>query len=213
MNQIVYDYIEEYIDKTHRKNDDFFESLRAYAEENHIYIVKRPVEQFLITFLSSLKPKKILELGTAIGYSALLMHKFSGGAKVTTIERDDSVLELAKKNIEKGGAAGDIRCIFGEASEVLESLNDTYDLIFIDAAKGQYRAYFDECVKKLNKGGVIITDDVLYMGMTATDTLFRKKHDTIIKRLREYLDYICKDERFHTVILPIGDGVAVTYIK
>ena len=213
MSNIVHDYIEEYIDKTQKKNEDFFENLRNYAESNHIYIVKRQVEQLLITLVSALKPKKVLELGTAIGYSALLFHEFSGGARVTTIERDSEVLKMAKENIKLRGAEDHINCIFGDASEVLQNLNEKFDLIFIDAAKGQYKSYFDECLKNLNPGGVIITDDVLYMGMTASDELAIKKHITITRRLREFLDYICNDERFSTTILPVGDGVAVTYVK
>ncbi len=213
MSNIVHDYIEEYIDKTQKKNDDFFENLRTFAESNHIYIVKRQVEQLLITLVSALKPKKVLELGTAIGYSALLFNEFSGGAYVTTIERDEEVLKMAKENIKSRGKEEYINCIYGEASEVLKELNEKYDLIFIDAAKGQYKSYFDECLKNLNPGGVIITDDVLYMGMTASDELAIKKHITITRRLREFLDYICNDDRFQTAILPVGDGVAITYVK
>ncbi len=213
MSQIVYDYIDDYINQTHRKNEPFFVNLRAYAEEHHIYIVKPQVEQFLKTFLSAYRPKQILEVGTAIGYSALLMHTCLPEANITTIERDENVLLLAKENIKKRGAENKIRCIFGDADEVLESLSSEFDFVFLDAAKGQYQAHFNLCLKRMKPGSVIITDDVLYMGMTATDELARKKHDTITRRLREFLNYLCRDARFETAILPIGDGVAVTYIK
>lgn len=212
MSNIVHDYIDEYIEKTQGKNIEMFEELRKYAESNHIYIVKRQVEQFLITMIKILKPKKILELGTAIGYSALLFHKFSG-ASVTTIERNQEVYETAKENIEKKGAKEHISCLLGEVDEILPKIDEKFDLIFIDAAKSHYKSYFDECIKKLSQGGIIITDDVLYMGMTASDELATKKHCTITRNLREFLDYICNDSRFTTTILPIGDGVAVTYIN
>ncbi len=213
-NNIVHGYIEEYIEKTHKKNDTFFEALRAYAEENHIYIVKSDVERFLRTLLSIHKPKQILEVGTAIGYSAMFMLESAGeDSFVTTIERDETVLCQAKESVEKRGLSARIRFIFGDATDVLDNLSGTYDFAFIDAAKGKSRDHFDKVLSKMEQGGVIVTDDVLYMGMTASDELATKKHITITRRLREYLDYLCTDARFETVILPIGDGVAVTYIK
>ena len=214
MSNIVKDYIESYLEKTHKENDAFFKELRCYAQEHHIYIVKQDVERFLRTLVSALKPKNILEVGTAIGYSAMFLLEASGEtAKITTIERDEIVFLQAKENIRKRGLEKRVRQIFGDASEVLCDLNDTFDFAFIDAAKGQYRAHFEEALRLAKKGGVIVTDDVLYMGMTASDELATKKHATITRRLREFLDFLCKDERFETVILPIGDGVAVTYIK
>ncbi len=213
MSNIVHDYIDDYIDKTHHKNEPFFETLRAYAEENHIYILKPQVERFLVTFLSAVKPKRILEVGTAIGYSSLLMLSALPDAEITTIERDETVLLMAKENIKKRGAEHKIHTIFGDATEVLETLGGTYDFAFLDAAKGQYKTHFEFCLNKMKPGGVIITDDVLYMGMTASDEIATKKHITITRRLREFLDFLCTDERFETSILPIGDGVAITYIK
>jgi predicted O-methyltransferase YrrM len=213
VSNIVHDYIDEYIDKTHSENEPFFTALRQYAIENHIYIVKPQVEQFLRTFLQAVHPAKILEVGTAIGYSALMMLSCLPDAEITTIERDETVLKMARENIEKRGAQAHIRCIYGDAGEVLENLGGTYDFAFLDAAKGQYQTHFQMVLSKMKPGGVIVTDDVLYMGMTASDALATKKHDTITRRLREFLEYICKDKRFETVILPIGDGVALTYIK
>lgn len=213
MSNIVKDYIEEYIDRTHGAGEAFFKELRAYATEHHIYIVKPPVERFLVTLLSIIKPKSILEVGTAIGYSALFMHACVPEAQITTIERDESVLNMAKENIKKRGAEDSIRCIYGDASEVLENLGGTYDFVFLDAAKGQYQAHFDLCLQKMQPGSVIVTDDVLYMGMTASDEIATKKHSTITRRLRAFLDELCTNPRFETTILPIGDGVAVTYIK
>lgn len=214
MSNIVHDYIEEYIGHTHKKNEPFFSELRAYAEREHIYIVKQDVERFLRTLISMIKPKEILEVGTAIGYSALFMLDSAGnGASVTTIERDEAVFLQAKENIKARGKEPFVRQIFGDASEVLENLTGMYDFVFLDAAKGQYRAHFDACLKLTRPGSVIVTDDVLYMGMTASDELATKKHITITRRLREFLDFLCTDPRFETVILPIGDGVAVTYIK
>jgi len=214
MNNIQYDYIENYINSTHKKEEPFFEKLREYAKENHIYIVKPQVERLLSVILSILKPEKILEVGTAIGYSSMLMLKYAGeNSHVTTIERDEEVLLMAKENIKLRGLDDKIRCIFGDATEVLESLTGEYDFIFIDAAKGQYRDHFEKSLKLIKSGGVILTDDVLYFGMTASDEFIVKKHDTITRKLREYLDFLCHDERFETNILPIGDGVAITYVK
>ena len=214
MNNIQYDYIEEYINRTHKKEEPFFSELREYAEKNHIYIVKPQVEKLLSVLMSVLRPKNILEVGTAIGYSSLLMLKYAGDeATVTTIERDEKVLLEAKENIKKRGMEDRIRCIFGDATEVLENISGDFDFVFIDAAKGQYRDHFDKALSMCHSGSVILTDDVLYFGMTASDELATKKHITITRRLREYLDFLCGDERFETTILPIGDGVAITYVK
>lgn len=214
MNDIQYDYIKNYINQTHKKEEPFFSQLREYAENNHIYIVKPQVERLLSVILSILKPEKILEVGTAIGYSSMFMLKYAGkNSHVTTIERDEEVLLMAKENIKTRGVEDRIRCIFGDATEVLEHLTGEYDFIFIDAAKGQYRDHFKKSLKLIKSGGVILTDDVLYFGMTASDEFMVKKHDTITKKLREYLDFLCHDERFETNILPIGDGVAITYVK
>lgn len=213
MSRIVYDDIEHYIDRTYKRNEPFLADLRAFAEENHIYIMKPQVEQLLRTILCAVRPKRILEVGTAIGYSALVFSACLPGAHITTIERDEDVLVLAKENIKKREAQNKIYTIFGDADEVLEALNGSYDFVFLDAAKGQYQKHFDLCLEKVAPGGMIVTDDVLYMGMTASDELATKKHITIARRLRAFLDYLCTDERFETAILPVGDGVAVTYIK
>lgn len=214
MNNIQYDYIEEYINNTHKKEEPFFANLRSYAEANHIYIVKPQVEKLLAVLMSVIRPQNILEVGTAIGYSSMLMLKYAGErAKVTTIERDEEVLLHAKENIRTRGLQDRIHTIFGDAAEVLESLSGEFDFVFIDAAKGQYRDHFEKSLKLIKSGGIILTDDVLYFGMTASDELATKKHITITRRLREYLDFLCSDERFETTILPIGDGVAITYVK
>ena len=213
-NNIVHEYITEYIEKTHKKSDSFYETLRAYAEENHIYIVKADVERFLRTLISIHKPKQILEVGTAIGYSAMFMVESADeNAVLTTIERDETVLSQAKENVEKRGLSHRIRFVFGDATAALAHVSGTFVFAFGDAAKGKSRDHFDKVLLHMRSGGVIVTDDVLYMGMTASDDLATKKHITITRRLREYLEYLCSDERFETVILPIGDGVAVTYIK
>lgn len=214
MNNVQYEHIENYINKTHKKEEAFFATLREYAEKNHIYIVKPQVERLISVLMSLIKPEAILEVGTAIGYSSMLMLKYAGqNSHVTTIERDEEVLLQAKENMKRRGVAERIRCIFGDATEVLDSLTGKYDFIFLDAAKGQYRDHFEKSLSLIKPGGIILTDDVLYFGMTASDEFMVKKHDTITKKLREYLDFLCNDERFETTILPIGDGVAITYVK
>ncbi len=214
MGNVQYEHIEKYINQTHKTEDEFFCKLREYAQKNHIYIMKPQVERLMAVLMQIIRPKRILEVGTAIGYSSMFMHKYAGeDSVVTTIERDDVVLEMAKENIKSRGIEDKIHCIFGDATEVLDSLSGEYDFIFIDAAKGQYRDHFDKSLKLIKSGGVILTDDVLYFGMTASDEYAVKKHDTITRKLRGYLDFLCSDERFETTILPIGDGVAITYVK
>ena len=155
------------------------------------------------------KVKSVLEVGTAIGYSAIRMAN-AGCEKIDTIEISESSAQIARENIEKADLSSVITVHLGDAKEVLPKMDGEYDLIFVDAAKGQYQEFFPHCMRMLKKGGVLISDNVLYKGMTATDDLFQHRKITIIRRLRQYLDMLSNHSELSTSVVPIGDGVAVS---
>lgn len=211
MSNINEEYIEDYIRNILPENTAYFRDLEVYAEENHIPIVEKEVAQLLKVLLKIHKPKKILEIGTAIGYSALIMAEATEDAEITTIERMPNMIELAKGNIDNTIYKDRITILEGDAEEILPKLDGKYDFIFLDAAKGQYIEFFNSCIELLGAEGLIVSDNVLFRGMVASDKLVIRRKKTIVKRLRKYLKYINEIEGFISSIIPIGDGVALTY--
>ena len=139
------------------------------------------------------------------------MNKACGGeCHITTIERDDNMINYAKENIKKFGLEEKINILQGDCLEVLESLHDEFDMIFMDAGKGHYNHFLPECLRLLKKDGIIIADNVLFRGMVASDDLVKRRKITIVKRMRKYLDMVSKDENLITTVIPMGDGIALT---
>jgi predicted O-methyltransferase YrrM len=210
MNGITYDYMEEYIRGLLFENNKVLIELEKYAHDNNVPIVLKETGRFLELMVSIQKPKKILELGTAIGFSAILMSEAAkNDVEIISIERDPLMIKEAKANFEKYDYSN-IRVLEGEALEVLESLNEEFDLIFMDAGKGHYNHFLPHCLRLLAKGGVIVADNVLYKGMVASKELVKRRKITIVKRMRKYLDMVCSDENLITSVIPMGDGIAVT---
>ena len=192
---IIYDYINDYIRKTIKRNEGILSELEGIAEEQHIPIIQPEVAQFLLILGRIQKPRRILEVGTAIGYSAILLSEvLEPGGKIDTIERYELMADMAKENIKRAGKEDIINVIVGDASEVLQCLDKKYDMIFLDAAKGQYPEFLPECMRMLNSGGLLVSDNVLYKGMVANDELVVRRKKTIVKRMRAYLDSICNHE-------------------
>ncbi|NMM65598.1 O-methyltransferase [Clostridium sp. P21] len=211
MKGITYDYMEQYIRSLIEEHSGYLKQLEDYAHENNVPIVHKEVARFLELMINIKKPLKILELGTAIGYSAILMNISSkGNSEITTIERDEKMITLAKNNIEKCGFKDKIKIIQGECLEVLEKLDGKYDLIFMDAGKGHYNHFLPHCMRLLNKDGIIIADNALFRGMVASKELVERRKITIVKRMREYLKLVSDNEKFITSVIPMGDGIAVT---
>jgi predicted O-methyltransferase YrrM len=209
---INYEYIVEYIRKTIRKNDGILAELEAYAEENHVPVIQPEVASLLRLLGRLVRPGRILEIGTAIGYSSILLSDIlEPGGRIDTIERYDLMVEKATENIKRAGLEKTISIIPGDAAEVLRCLDKQYDLIFLDAAKGQYPDFLPECLRMLRKGGLLVSDNVLYKGMVANDELVIRRKKTIVTRMRHYLDSLCQSEELDTSIIPIGDGVALSY--
>lgn len=211
MSGITHDYMEQYIRNLINDHNGILKELEDYAHSNYVPIIHKEVAKFLELMITIKKPLKILELGTAIGYSAILMSLSSKDKSIiTTIERDSKMIELAQGNIEKYGFKDKINIIQGDCLEVLEKLDDEYDMIFMDAGKGHYNHFLSHCVRLLNKDGIIIADNVLFRGMVATNELVERRKITIVKRMRKYLEMVSDDEKFITSIIPMGDGIAVT---
>lgn len=214
MSGITYEYMESYIRDLIGDSEGALKELEEYAKENHVPIIHKEVGQFLRSMLSIKKPKRILELGTAIGYSSILMSEsLNKNCDIVTIDRSEEMVSIASENIKKYGY-DNIEIILGECEEALSKLCDEnvekFDMIFMDAGKGHYNHFLPHCLKLLAQDGVIIADNVLFRGMVATDELVKRRKITIVKRMRTYLDMVSKDKELITSVIPMGDGIAVT---
>lgn len=191
--------------------DGALRRLRDKAERDGVPVIREETEAFLLSVLALLKPERILELGTATGYSAIMMAKGCGSRDlvIDTIEDWHPRVTEAVSNIEEAGLAGVIRLIEGDALSVMKEMEGTYDLVFIDAAKGQYPEYLKEVMRLTHRGSVIAADNV-FMGGEIMESKFivERRDRTIHKRMREFLDMAFADERLVTSIVPTGDGVA-----
>ncbi|WP_067142024.1 O-methyltransferase [Oceanivirga salmonicida] len=183
------------------KEDNDIQFIKEYGIKNNIPIVTEEVLNFLIFLLSSKKYKKSLEIGTAIGYSGAYISKYSD---LTSIEIDKERFEIAKSNFSK--LSRKVNLINADALEILENLNENFDFIFIDAAKGQYKKFFDMCYNKLNNGGLIFIDNIMFRSYVTIDE-YPKKFKTIVKKLNEFIIYL--NENYEFSLLPFGDGVGL----
>lgn len=211
MSEITYDYMEEYIRGLIPDRNGILKEIEDFARENHVPIVQKETGVFLEFMTSMKKPKRILELGTAIGFSSILMYQSSGTEpEIITIERDKNMIELANSNLEKFELSHKIKIEEGDCLEVLERLEEPFDLIFMDAGKGHYNHFLPHCLRVLKNDGIIIADNVLFRGMVASQELVKRRKITIVKRMRTYLELVTQDENLITSVIPMGDGIAVT---
>lgn len=212
MSNIVNDVVEDYIRGTLAENTGQIKDMEKYAKENSVPIIHKEVSELLRVVLNIHKPKRILEIGCAIGYSSIFFSTvLNNNVEIITTERNPVMLEQAEKNIEKAGLSENIKILVGDAQETLKNVEGNFDMIFIDAAKGQYKMFFDTVIDKLNIDGIVVSDNILYKGMIADDGLVVRRKRTIVKRMRDYLDYLCQVDYLDTSIIPIGDGVAISY--
>ncbi|MDO4778645.1 MAG: O-methyltransferase [Tissierellia bacterium] len=215
MNNIGNEIVTEYIDGLYKSNgkSKFIEELRDYGEEKNIPIIRRDVQEFIKTIIRIYKPKKILEIGTAIGFSSILFAKYTDDdADITTLEINEDMYNIAQNNIQKYGFENKIKVVLGDALETMKKLDGKdYDMVFIDAAKGQYIQYLNLVLPILSEKAIILSDNILYKGMIADENLVTKRNKTIVKRIRKYLDLLLNSDDIHTSILPIGDGLAISY--
>ncbi len=213
-NQITYPYIEEFLHGLQPPEDAFLQKLEDFSRRENVPSAVRPTARLLYLLAGLKKPERILEIGTAVGYSALNMYLGSGKrAKIVTVEKDEERFLLARNHFREFGALGDIKPLCGDAEEILDTLSGPFDMVFIDAAKSASRRYFDKALAKTGPGALIVTDNVLYGGRTAQEGEPEHKHRTGVRAMQEYLEYLCNDARFYTAVLPVGDGVALTQVK
>lgn len=203
-----------YIHSLEKPNSEILTEIEQAAHKDLVPIIRKEMESFLRVILTIKHPKEILELGTAIGYSAILMSECCD-AKITTIENYEKRIPIARENFEKAGKSDQIELLEGDAMEVMKSLpKEKYDFIFMDAAKAQYINYLPEVMRLLNPGGVLITDNVLQDGdLIQSKFVVRRRDRTIHKRMREFLETVKHDERLETSIIPIGDGIVMAVKK
>ena len=209
---IVNDRIVSYIHSLETDNSPVLEEMAVYAAKNNVPIIRKEVESFLRVLLKMNNPKKILELGTAIGYSAILMSEYvPDDGKIITIENYDKRIPIARENIVRAGKESVITLLEGDALEILPELNEEFDFIFVDAAKAQYINFLPHCLRLLRKGGVMLSDNVLQEGdLTESRYAVTRRDRTIHSRMREFLYQIKHMEGLETSIVPIGDGMSIT---
>ena len=189
------------------------ERIKQKALENHIPIIMDDTLEEVSKILKDLKPNKILEIGTAVGYSAICFSEFlSENGRIDTIERDIERVEEAKINIKSMELENKINILVGDAVEILPTLNEKYDMVFIDAAKGKYPFFLEQALRLISDNGVIIADNILYKGYVMSD-YNKHKQRTAVRNLREYISKIQENPLLETKILEVGDGLAISKLK
>lgn len=194
-------------------NKEELEKIKQKALEDHIPIIMDDTLEVIDKYLKELKPNKILEIGTAVGYSAMCFSEYlAEGGKIDTIERDEQRIEEAKINIKNVGVENKINIYEGDAVEILPTLNDKYDVVFIDAAKGKYPFFLKESLRMIAPNGIIFADNILYKGYVLSD-YNKHKQRTAVRNLREYIKEVSENPNLETEILEVGDGLAISRIK
>ena len=212
---IVDERMVTFIHSLETENSEILETIEKEALDTFVPIIRKEMQAFLKVLLAIKKPKRILEVGTAVGFSAILMSEYAPEeCKITTIENYEKRIPIARANFERAGKSEKITLIEGDAMEVLKTLEGPYDFIFMDAAKGQYIAYLPEILRILEDGGVLISDNVLQEGEIIESRFAVERRDrTIHSRMREYLYTLKHHEQLETSIIPLGDGVAMSIKK
>jgi len=209
-DSINYDYIIRYLRDLLPKRQGQVGELEQFAKKYEVPISQPETMKLLEVLIRLGRVESVLEVGCAIGYSAInFCH--AGAKKVDTVELSPDAARVARENFKQAGLSHCITLYEGDAKEILPTLEGQYDMIFMDAAKAQYQEFFPHCMRLLRVGGLLVSDNVLYKGMTATDELVQRRKITIVKRLRQYLTRISSMEELETSVLPIGDGVALSY--
>lgn len=209
---IVEERMTVYLNSLDSGNTPELESLEREAREAGVPIIRRELQSLLKMLLALHKPQKILEVGTATGFSALFMSEYAGPrARITTIENYEKRISIARENIRRLEKQEQIQLLAGDAKEILPALTGTYDLVFMDAAKGQYLHFLPEVLRLLKVGGLLISDNVLQEGKIIDSRFAVERRDrTIHSRMREYLYKLKHHPELITSILPLGDGVTVS---
>lgn len=213
--EILNPAVQQYLRDLLPPRDNLLARLEQYARANIVPIVEPEIAQLLYWLALSQQSTRVLEIGTAIGYSTLWLAKavLPRGGKITTIEINEPRYREARKNFQEAGVSRDIQLILGDARSILFELTGPYDFIFLDAAKGKYPQFLDKCLELLVPGGILVAEDVLMGGMVITGEVDKRRNKTAVARLRRYLETVMADSRLVTTILPLGDGLALSIKK
>lgn len=209
---IVDDRMVAFINSFDKGNTPFLDEIEKFAIETQVPIIRKEMQVFLRFLLAMRRPVKILEVGTAIGFSALLMSEYAPEeCKITTIEKYEPRIPIARENFKKAGRENQITLLEGDAIEILKNLQESYDLIFMDAAKGQYIHFLPDILRLLSEGGLLVSDNVLQDGdVIESRYAVVRRNRTIHGRMRDYLYELTHHPRLETCILPVGDGITLS---
>ena len=212
---IVDERMVTYMNSLDKGNTPFLNHLEQEALKNRVPIIRREMQSFLKVLLQIKAPKRILEVGTAVGFSTLLMSTYNpADCEIVTIENYEKRIPIAKENFRKAGKEEHITLLEGDAQEILKTLTGSFDFIFMDAAKGQYINFLPEVLRLLEDGGILLSDNVLQDGdIVESHFAVERRNRTIYKRMREYLYVLKHHELLETSILPLGDGVTLSIKK
>ena len=194
-------------------NYEFLDEIEKFGRENKIPILLGDSLEYITNLLNEIKPRRLLEIGTAIGFSAISFSKYlNEGGRIDTIEIESLRVEQALENIEKVGVQDKIRVLEGDALDILPYLTEKYDVVFIDAAKGKYNEFFEQAMRLCKKGGYIIADNVLYKGMVQSD-YNKHKQRTAVNKLRAFIDSVLNNKKLEAKLLDIGDGLIIAKVR
>lgn len=212
---IVEERITSFINSMNRDDEGIVGEIEKEAIADEVPIIRKETKEWMKTMLLIKKPLRILEVGTAVGYSAIYMSQYlPEGGHITTIEKWKPRIEKAKINFARAGVERRITLLEGDAADILRGLHETYDFIFMDAAKGQYIHFLPYVIRLLEKGGILISDNVLQDGeVLDSKYVVTRRNRTIHARMREYLYTLKNHEQLETSVLPLGDGVALSVKK
>lgn len=219
---ITNDRVTEYLEGLYQPLNADLRQLRADAEEQSVPIILRETEAYILNIIRMKKPRRILEIGTAVGYSAICFASSSPETEIVSLEVSEEMFQTASTNVGRFAFSNRIQIKLGDAIESLKELSSSitdlesegFDLIFIDAAKSHYKEFWDGSIPLCRKNAVILSDNVLLKARTASDEFVtERRHKTSVKRMREFIEYITKLDYADTAILTIGDGVAFSVLR
>ena len=206
------DRITTFINSLDRGNAPYLDEVERVAIADEVPIIRKDTQTLLKFLMAQNRPVNILEVGCAVGFSALLMAEYSGDdTRITTIEKYEKRIPVARENFKKYDTKGKITLLEGDAMDILKTLSPGYDFIFMDAAKGQYINFLPECMRVLNKGGLLVSDNVLQDGdVFESRFAVTRRNRTIHARMRDYLYELTHNDQLNTVILTVGDGMSLS---
>lgn len=209
---VVDERLVTYINSLDKGNTEILDIIEREALDTYVPIIRKEMQSFLKLILAMQKPMRILEVGTAVGFSAVLMAEYGPkDVEIVTIENYDKRIPIAKNNFKRAGKEGQIKLLEGDAAEILPTIDEPFDLIFMDAAKGQYINFMPEVLRLLKKDGVLVSDNVLQDGdIIESHFVVERRNRTIYKRMREYLYELTHNDELVTSVLPVGDGITVS---